>query len=188
MLSHGDELGRTQRGNNNAYCQDNEISWVDWERLGPGDGASLSGFVQRLARLRREHPVFRRRRFFVGRTARRAGAELPDLVWPAPGGAEMTDADWSAGFTKSFAIFLNGDAITEPDPRGRRIEDDSFLLLFNAHDGDLEFTVPPARYGTAWAVTVDTAAPAVTEEDSPRAKPGQAVPVASRSVQVLRRV
>jgi glycogen operon protein len=191
MLSHGDEIGRTQQGNNNAYAQDNEISWVDWDGL--REHASLFALVRRLSRLRREHPVFRRRRFFQGRLggpapARRAAGELPDLVWLAPSGREMTDADWSAGFNKSFAIFLNGDAIAEPGRRGERITDDSFLLLFNAHDGDLEFTPPPSRYGALWARVIDTAESVPAEEEATMVKPGETMLIESRSVQVLRRV
>ncbi|TDD29724.1 glycogen debranching enzyme GlgX [Actinomadura sp. KC06] len=197
MLLHGDEIGRTQRGNNNAYCQDNELSWVDWTLAGHG---TLLDFVRRLSRLRTEHPVFRRRRFFLGdrRTRKtraaarqtRAAArpeELPDLVWFTPGGAEMAGADWSAGFNKSLNVFLNGDAISEPDRRGRRVADDSFLLLINAHDGDLAFTLPPAAYGEMWRKTLDTADPLLAEEESPVVKAREAVQVGARSIQVLRR-
>ncbi|MEU6038693.1 glycogen debranching protein GlgX [Actinomadura sp. NPDC047616] len=198
MLSHGDELGRTQRGNNNAYCQDNELSWVDWEAL--LDQFPLLDFVRRLSALRARHPVFRRRRFFEGRAAEAArrrsargrgtggGEALPDLVWFTPGGREMTDGDWNVGYAKSLQAFLNGEAISEPDRRGRRIADDSFLLLFNAHDGDLGFKVPPVRYGGMWSKVLDTADPMLAEEESPVVKAGESVTVEARSVQVLRRV
>ncbi|MFI6519947.1 glycogen debranching protein GlgX [Spirillospora sp. NPDC050679] len=192
MIGHGDELGRTQRGNNNVYCQDNELSWVDWDRL--LEQFPLLDFVQRLARLRRKHPVFRRRRFFHGgRTpaapgAPGSGSDLADLVWFTPGGAEMTDQDWSAGFSKSLQVFLNGDAIVEPDRRGEPIKDASFLLLFNAHDGDLRYALPPGRYGGMWIKVLDTADPMLAEEESPIVKAGETLMCEARSVQVLRRV
>ncbi|MFC5753314.1 glycogen debranching enzyme, partial [Actinomadura rugatobispora] len=200
MLSHGDEIGRTQRGNNNAYCQDDELSWVDWDGL-LQEHFPLLDFVQRLSRLRREHPVFRRRRFFQGRAGpgrtrrgpARAGrddgpVDLPDLLWFSPDGREMAEADWSAGFNKSFSIFLNGDAISEPGRRGERIRDDSFLLLFNAHDGDLRFVPPPAVYGGLWSKVIDTADPLLAEAESPVVKAGESVLMEARSLQVLRRV
>jgi isoamylase len=185
MLLHGDELGRTQQGNNNAYCQDNELSWVDWSAL--HEHFPLLEFVQRLSRLRREHPVFRRRRFFQPR--REQGASNgPEVVWLTPSGREMSTADWTAGFNKSFSIFMNGEAISEPDPRGRRITDDSFLLMFNAHDGDLEFAPPEARFGRIWAKVIDTADPMLAEEVSPVVKAGETVLMEARSLQVWRRV
>ncbi|MFI0405071.1 glycogen debranching protein GlgX [Actinomadura sp. 3N508] len=198
MLLHGDELGRTQRGNNNAYCQDNELSWVDWTDPALAGGGTLLDFVRRLSRLRTEHPVFRRRRFFSGdqrtqdRPAQTSRAtarseELPDLVWFTPGGEEMAGTDWSAGFNKSLTVFLNGDAISEPDRRGRRVADDSFLLLFNAHDGDLTFMLPPAPYGEPWTKALDTADPLLTEAESPAVKARETVRVGARSIQVLRR-
>jgi glycogen operon protein len=199
MLSHGDEIGRTQRGNNNAYCQDTELSWVDWNGL--QEHFPLFEFVQKLAALRKRHPVFRRRRFFQGRTSRskqekgarqgkgtRQSKELPDLLWFTPDGREMNDADWQAGYNKSFYIFMNGDAIGEPGRRGERITDASFLLLFNAHHGDLNFGLPPGRYGGMWSKVLDTADPMLAEEESPVVKAGETVTVEARSVQVLRRV
>ncbi|MQY07309.1 glycogen debranching protein GlgX [Actinomadura macrotermitis] len=185
MLSHGDELGRTQGGNNNAYCQDNELAWVNWDGL--RDNFPLLDFVQRLSKLRREHHVFRRRRFFQGRDGNRASA-LPDLVWFTPGGREMGEQDWEAGYNKSMYVFLNGDAISEPDRRGARIQDASFLLLFNAHDGDLRFGLPTARYGGMWTKVLDTADPMLAEAESPVVKSGEQILVEARSVQVLRRV
>jgi isoamylase len=224
MLLAGDEMGRTQRGNNNAYCQDTDISWVHWPPdhrppdhgppdhrppdrgpadHGPPDGdgevpdgyagdQDLLDFVRTLIRLRAEHPVFRRRRFFRGQEAvrgRRGGHDRPaDIAWFTPAGEEMTDDDWAVGFAKSLTVFLNGDAITEPDPRGERIRDDSFLLLFNASELDLEFTVPPERYGQQWAKVLDTALPVSAVPDAAAVKPGDAVPSPSRSMQVLARV
>ncbi len=183
MLSHGDELGRTQGGNNNAYCQDNEISWVDWSDV--RENWLLLSFTKRLARLRREHPVFRRRRFFYGRPVRGSHDDLSDIAWLTPGGVEMTDADWHNGYAKSLAVFLNGDAITEPDRRGRRITDDSFLLFFNAHHEVIRFTIPK-NLGDLWTTEIDTAVPIAVDQRVSRA--GEAVPVAGRSVRVLRRI
>ena len=198
MLLGGDEMGRTQHGNNNAYCQDNEISWVHWppspdEAIPEGyqGDQELLDFVRRLLRLRADHPVFRRRRFFSGQAVRgkSGGPDQPgDIVWFTPAGEEMTDDDWAVGFAKSLTVFLNGDAITEPDPRGERIRDESFLLLFNASELDLEFTIPPQRYGDQWVKVLDTALPLSALADAPAAKPGDAVAIPSRSMQVLGRV
>ncbi|MBB4914471.1 glycogen debranching protein GlgX [Streptosporangium saharense] len=183
MISHGDELGRTQRGNNNVYCQDNELSWVDWSDV--RENWLLLEFTRRLARLRAGHPVFRRRRFFYGRPVRGSGDDLSDIAWFTPKGERMTDADWNVGYAKSLAVFLNGDAITEPDRRGRRIVDDSFLLLFNAHHDVIEFTIPK-DHGDMWVTEIDTAMPIIVDTRLCRA--GEEVPVTGRSVRVLRRV
>jgi glycogen operon protein len=153
MLLAGDELGRTQRGNNNAYCQDNDVSWIDWEAA--GKQAGLLEFTSSLIALRRDHPVFRRRRFFSGELGGRR-----DISWLTPAGNEMTGADWSASATRSLAVLLNGDAITEPGPRGETISDQSFLLLFNAADHPVPFTLPAADAAAGWIVVVDTADPA----------------------------
>ncbi|WP_248964290.1 glycogen debranching protein GlgX [Sphaerisporangium perillae] len=182
MLSHGDELGRTQGGNNNAYCQDNEISWVDWSDI--RENWLLLEFTQRLARLRRDHPVFRRRRFFYGRAVRGSGGELTDIAWLTPSGIEMTDGDWQNGYAKSLCVFLNGEAITEPDRRGRRVVDDSFLLMFNAYHDTISFVIPK-DFGDAWVPEIDTAVPIAI--DTKLYRPGEEVPVAGRSVRVLRR-
>jgi isoamylase len=196
MLLAGDELGRTQQGNNNAYCQDNEVSWVHWPPADqPGadehGDADLLEFVRTLIKLRADHPVLRRRRFFRGQEAvrgrRGAPDQLSDIAWFTLAGEEMTDADWAAGFAKSLTVFLNGDAISEPDPRGERIRDESFLLLFNASELDLELRIPPERYGQQWAKVLDSAAPVSTWADSPAAKPGDCVPVPSRCLQVFSR-
>jgi isoamylase len=195
MLTAGDEMGRGQHGNNNAYCQDNEISWVHWPPatdeishgvLGPGTAEVLLDFTQRLIRLRLDHPVLRRRRYLQGRPARGAGDQLGDVAWFTPGGEEMTEQDWDAGSAQSLTVFLNGGAITEADRRGQPIRDDSFLLLFNASPDELEFAVPPARYGEVWEAVLDTARPAEPSGDA-AAKAGGLVPVCGRSVQVLRR-
>ncbi|HEY4028582.1 MAG TPA: glycogen debranching protein GlgX [Candidatus Dormibacteraeota bacterium] len=177
MILSGDEFGRTQCGNNNAYCQDNEISWLDWEHRDD----ELMGFVTRLIRLRREHPVFRRRRFFQGR--RIQGAELTDIAWFKPDGGPMTADDWSNGYARSLGVFLNGEEISAPDPRGRRPRDDSFFVLFNAYDQSLRFTLPRGPYGRRWMRILDTADPL------PRFyRAGGQVPVAGRSLALLRKV
>ena len=183
MLLHGDELGRTQHGNNNAYCQDNEISWVDWERA--REFEHLTDFVARLSTLRREHAVFRRRRFFHGRQLRGQGVE--DIAWLQPSGEPMSDEDWDNGYAKSLAVFLNGHGIPEVDARGERITDDSFLVLFNAHHEPMTFTVPDTSYGEAWTVLLDTAAPLLDEAaDEPRtAKACATIDAEARSVVVL---
>ena len=152
MISHGDELGRTQRGNNNAYCQDSELSWTDWD-LGP-EQRDLLDFTRRLIALRREHPVFRRRRFFRGGPGSDGGPG--DLTWLRPDGREMAAADWRRADAHALAVHLNGDAISEPDAFGEKITDDSFLLLFNAHWEHVAFRLPPAEYGRGWVVVLDT--------------------------------
>ncbi|MHB1434291.1 MAG: glycogen debranching protein GlgX [Streptosporangiaceae bacterium] len=156
MLLAGDELGQTQRGNNNSYCQDNEISWLDWAAA--AEHADLIDFVATLTALRREHPIFRRRRFFSGRADGSADGER-DIAWLAPSGAEMTAADWNAEYARSLAVCLNGDAITEPGPRGERIQDADFALLINAHSDPVRFTIPAGLVSpapTRWDVIVDT--------------------------------
>jgi len=181
MLLGGDEFGRSQGGNNNAYCQDNEISWYDWDDAREND--VLLEFTRSLAKLRKEHPVFRRRRFFQGRPLR--GSDVVDIGWFRPDGVVMDDDDWESGFAKSMTVFLNGDAIREPDARGERIVDDSFFLLFNAHHEPIDVTLPSGDFGGAFAVVVDTAQPVPVDERT--AKPGDAVRVEARSVVVLQK-
>jgi glycogen operon protein len=151
MLLAGDEFGRTQGGNNNAYCQDNEISWLDWDLL--ERNAILARFVQRAIRLRREHPVFRRRRFFQGRALR---GGLKEILWLNPEGQEMTDQEWAQDFARSVAVYLAGDGMEESDARGRRVRDESFLLLLNAHHEAIEFLLPELHPHASWEVILDT--------------------------------
>ncbi|HMH39412.1 MAG TPA: glycogen debranching protein GlgX, partial [Streptosporangiaceae bacterium] len=186
MLLAGDEMGRTQRGNNNAYCQDNEISWVDWAVRAEDDQA-LYEYVHTLIKLRADHAVFRRRRFFRGLPARGGRNRLGDIAWFTLAGEEMTGDDWDAGFAKSLTVFLNGRAISEPDRRGERVQDDSFLLLFNASEEDLRFVIPPRRYGPRWSKVLDAAVHATDFEDENPVKPGDAINVINHSVQLLRR-
>jgi glycogen operon protein len=171
MLLAGDELGRTQQGNNNAYCQDNEISWVDWD----DQDEAFFEFARKILKLRAEHPAFRRRRFFDGEA----------IAWFTPAGDQMTGEDWDAGFAKSLAVYLNGDAITEQGRHGEPIRDDSFLLLINASEIDLEFTVVPAEYGDRWHKVLDTTDRYFSDRDTPPVKPGEKVTVTSRSLQLL---
>jgi isoamylase len=152
MISAGDELGRTQRGNNNAYCQDSEISWLRWD-LSDSQHDFLT-FCQHMIALRRAHPVFRRRQIFQGRKIR--GAEVKDLTWFGPDGREMTDAAWEAASTRSLMVRVNGDGIEEVDARGERIVDDTFLLLLNASHQPVPFTLPPAPRRGRWERLLDT--------------------------------
>jgi isoamylase len=179
MLLAGDELDRTQRGNNNAYCQDNETSWVDWEAA--GKHADLLDFTCSLIALRRDHPVFRRRRFFSGTAPGSTGPG--DITWLTPAGAEMTVTDWGSD-ERAMAVLLNGDAITEPGPRGEAIVDQSFLLLFNAADQPVTFTLPAADPPAAWDLVVDTATAEPAAGD-PRPAASQ-LTVTGRAVVVLR--
>ena len=151
MLLAGDEFGRTQDGNNNPYCQDNEVSWLDWEHADSG----LLEFVRELSNLRRKHPVFRRRRFFRGQPA--GHPEIPDIVWFTPSGSEMGNQEWSTPRAHAMAVFLNGDALTESGPQGEQVRDDSFLLLFNPSLDRVSFMMPEPSYGRAWEIEVDTA-------------------------------
>jgi isoamylase len=150
MLLGGDEIGRTQQGNNNAYCQDNEISWFDWEHADQG----LLQYTRRLIRLRHRHPVFCRRRWFHGRPIR--GGDVSDIGWFTPGGALMSEDDWRAGFAKSLGVFLNGRAISTPDERGEQIVDDSFYVMLNAHHEALDFHLPARAWGEHWTEVLDT--------------------------------
>ncbi len=188
MILHGDELGRSQGGNNNVYCQDNEISWMDWDLEDWQE--DLLAFTRRVVALRRDHPVFRRRRFFVGETEL-DGQKVADIAWFRPDGTNMRDADWAHEYARSVMVFLNGDAIPEPDQRGERIADDSFLVAFNAYHDTLTFTVPDEVYGDGWLVVLDTAddqAGIVSVfDDATTLVPGVEVQVAGRSVVVLRR-
>jgi len=192
MLLAGDEMGRTQRGSNNGYCQDSPLSWVDWENA--AEYADLVDFTCALSALRRAHPVFRRRRFFSGRPAQ-AGpgglGGLRDIIWLTPSGQEMTDADWQDGYPRSLAVFLNGEAITEPGTRGKPVRDNNFLLLFNAHSDAVQFVLPGADHADGWHVVVDTAAlpnrPGTGTGDRPAMLPSAtALDVTGRSVMVLR--
>ena len=180
MLSHGDELGRTQAGNNNGYAQDNEITWVDWS----APDQPLIEFTAAMARLRREHPTFRRRRFFDGRPVRREeGAPIPDIVWARPDGTQMQPEDWDSGFGRAVGVFLNGDGIRERDRRGNTISDAHFIILFNAGDDVVDFLIPAVEFSPEWDVIIDTAG---QNADSDPVMPGSTLSVPGRSLMVLR--
>ncbi len=185
MLLGGDELGRTQQGNNNAYCQDNDISWYDWDAVDD----DLLAWTGAVVALRRAHPVFRRRRFFQGRPVRGSGGrgQLPDIGWFRPDGGEMTDKDWRVGYAKSLGVFLNGQAIPDPDDLGRPVADDSFYLLFNAWDQPLGFTLPAPRWGRAWTVVLDTAADRPLPGPGPTYRARQVLSLAGHHVVALQR-
>ncbi|WP_225754426.1 glycogen debranching protein GlgX [Actinotalea sp. Marseille-Q4924] len=182
MLAHGDEIGRTQHGNNNGYCQDNEITWMDWD-LSTEEAAHLE-FTRRIVHLRRDHPVLRRRRFFAGNAQHGGESALKDIVWFTTAGTKMSDEDWQAGYAKALMVFLNGEAIDEPDVRGERVTDDSFLMLYNAAPETVRFTIPRRKYGTAWTCVLDTDHNLEVGDD---VKAGDTIDVTGRSVVVLER-
>jgi glycogen operon protein len=182
MLLGGDEMARTQHGNNNAWCQDNELSWYDWS--GNEEAQRLRDFTRRLIRLRREHPVFRRQTFLRGKEVK--GSGLPDVWWFRADGRKMTRRDWQAG-EHLLGMFLNGLEIPTPGPHDENIEDDSFVVLFNAQDADRTFMLPRRRFGAQWALDLSTADP---EAETGSASYGARteVNVISRSIVVLKRV
>ncbi|HXS43364.1 MAG TPA: glycogen debranching protein GlgX [Solirubrobacteraceae bacterium] len=182
MLLGGDEHGRTQRGNNNAWCQDNEISWFDWD-LAEGQREQLD-FVRRLLALRARHQVFRRGRFLAGRE--QEGSGLPDVWWFRPDGRRMTQRDWQTDVNHTLGVFLNGQEIVDVTPEGERIVDDSFLLLFSAHFDDVRFTLPARRFGGVWEHVLCTAEPNLAP-GSRRLASREQVVVRARSLVLLRR-
>jgi glycogen operon protein len=186
MITHGDEVGRTQLGNNNVYCQDSELSWMDWSLV--DKNADLLAFARKVTRLRKKHPVFRRRRFFDGEPIR-SGDEVRDIAWLTPGGREMTHDDWDKSFHhRCVAVFLNGDAITAPDARGERVVGDSFLLCFNAHDQYVEFITPDEDYAQEWTVELDTHDPVGLKEGADQVVAAEAtIEVQARSLLILRK-
>jgi isoamylase len=153
MLTAGDEMGRSQQGNNNAYCQDNELTWIDWSLS--KENKQLLKFVQRLVRLRKKHPAFRRRGFFQGHDI--FGVGVKDITWLSDSGGEMTEKQWQQSFARCLGLFLAGDAIDEHDERGRKISDANFILLFNSHHEDIQFLLPAEPPLARWEVLVDTA-------------------------------
>jgi glycogen operon protein len=179
MLLAGDEMGRTQRGNNNAYCQDNPTSWVSWA-LGEED-RELLDFVAHVAGLRRRHPALRRRSFFPERRRRH---EQRSVVWFGPDGLEMSDAEWQHGFARCLGMYLAGDAIDEQDARGSAVVDDDLLLLLNAHHADVPFILPGFRAHRRWRIAVDTAR-GTRPYDTGRHAPGDIYPLAPRSLVLL---
>jgi isoamylase len=173
MLLGGDEIGRTQGGSNNAWCQDNEISWFDWDSC----DEELLTFVRRLIELRRNHPVFRRTKFFEGK-----GEQLPDVWWMRPDGRRMTRRDWDNTESRAIGVFLNGDELNTQTATGEEVRDDTFLMLFNAHFEDIAFRLPARRFGTRWDLVLSTG-----RCESERFAPGADAEVEARSIAVFRR-
>lgn len=180
MLVAGDELGKTQGGNNNAYCQDNEISWINWQNA---DGELLS-FTQKLMHFQHAHPVFCRRKWFKGRPIQGTGVE--DIAWFLPNGNTMNEENWSHDFAKSLGVFLNGKAIPSDGPKGEKIIDDNFYLIFNAYDGELPYTLPSEEFGSSWTKIIDTHENFFCEESGQNFAAGETVTVPGRSVLVLK--
>jgi glycogen operon protein len=179
MICGGDELAHTRHGNNNAYCQDNDINWLDWSL--PPETRRFLDFVRRLIALRKRHPVLRRRRFFQGRAIR--GAGVKDLAWFDPAGHEMTDEAWHAPQVRCFGVRLAGDAIDERDERGERVVDDTLFVLLNAHDATVPFTLPATPADAWWVTLLDTER---SEDQRRRFLGGDQYPLAERSLAVLR--
>ncbi len=182
MIAHGDEIGRTQDGNNNVYCQDNEIAWIDWDL--DESATDLLEFTRKVLALRQEHPVFRRRRFFAGDASHGGESDLGDIAWFTPSGEHMDEEHWTNGYARSVMVFFNGDAIPEPGPRGQRVVDDSFLVLYNAHHEALDFTLPETAYGASWQVVFDTG---METDEGTKLAPTDSLRAVARSTIVLRR-
>ena len=184
MLGHGDEIGRTQGGNNNAYCQDNEIAWVDWD-LDDRKRAFLA-FTRDLIALRERHPSLGRPRFFQGRRIR--GSHLEDLAWFRPDGEPMTDEEWEEGWARAIAMRLGGKALTELDTEGHRLLDDDLFLLLNGHYEPITFSLPPDAARNAWTVVVDTASGAAHDDGRGQViSAGDAFELPARSLLLLQR-
>jgi glycogen operon protein len=180
LVLGGDEIGRTQGGNNNAYCQDNEISWFDWDARDEG----LLEFTRSLIAFRAAHPTFRRRTFLTGKSPR--GTGLPDVWWFRPDGRKMTQRDWGRGEAKTIGVFLNGDEIPSHSLRGEEVRDDSFMLLFNGHYEPITFHLPTRRFGLRWAVELSTASGRFGNGGE-LVGPREPIEVESRSIVILRR-
>jgi isoamylase len=152
MLLAGDAVGHSQQGNNNAYCQDNEISWINWDEK--ARDTDLLAFVRQIFLLRKNHPVLRRRNFFQGRAIK--GAGVKDILWLKPDGSEMTDEEWGRESARSLGVFLAGEGLEEQDDRGLPIKDQNFLLLMNAHHEQVQFRLPTVASGMVWVALIDT--------------------------------
>jgi glycogen operon protein len=182
MLVAGDEMGRTQHGNNNAYCQDNEISWIDWSL--DEEDRTLLGFTRELIALRTRHPTFRRREFFAGRALHGTGES--DIIWFDPAGTEMTDAQWNESFARSLGVYFSGRAINEHDERGRPVVDDDYLILLNAHHEPMPFRVPSIEGFAAWHLVLDTSLEEGFVRDGRRVRSGDSYPLVARAIAVFR--
>jgi isoamylase len=181
MILGGDEIGRTQRGNNNAYVEDNEISWFDWQRVDD----ELLTFVSELVHFREEHPVFRRRRWFMGRSI--SGADASDIAWFKPDGDPMNEEDWKSAFAKTLGVFLNGSDCLPPDSRGEDVQDDSFYLLFNADHEEMHFKLPSPEWGKRWAKVLNTKETLHERRDPEEHNAGDTLVLQARSLMLLRR-
>ena len=177
MLVAGDEISRTQQGNNNAYCQDNEISWLNWARA----DKELLKFTQELIALRKAHPTFCRRKWFQGQPIRGVGVE--DIAWFLPDGSEMSEEHWNTSFAKSLGVYLHGKGIHTLSAKGEQVVDDSFYIIFNAHHEPLEYVLPPAKYGEHWNQALNTATGEVNGDET--YKPGDQLTVEARSIILL---
>jgi len=180
MLVAGDELGKTQGGNNNAYCQDNEISWINWDKA----DKELLTFVQQLTHFQHRHPVFCRRRWFKGKPIQGSGVE--DIAWFLPNGNTMTQENWSHDFAKSLGVFLNGKAIPTDGPKGERLVDNNFYLVFNAYDGELPYVLPSEQFGSSWVKVIDTGENFFCDDGAESFAPGERITVKGHSVVVLK--
>ncbi|MCE7062156.1 glycogen debranching protein GlgX [Dyadobacter sp. CY343] len=179
MLVAGDEFSRTQGGNNNAYCQDNEISWLDWENV----DTELLEFAKGIIWFCKEHPSFRRRRWFQGLPV--TGSDIEDIRWYLPEGELMPEESWEVDNAKSLGVYLNGKGIRCVNYDGRRLTDDSFYIIFNAHDEALEYVLPPDRCGKPWHKVIDTSDGFIGEDGESFAQ-GSSITVQDRSVLVLK--
>jgi isoamylase len=180
MLVAGDECGRTQHGNNNAYCQDNELSWINWEHA----DTTLLSFTRKLIAFYKKHPAFSRKRWFKGQPIK--GVGLADIAWFLPDGNEMQEENWKNDFAKSLAIFLNGQALRSVGPKGEKIDDDNFYIIFNAHADGVPYKLPLSHIGDKWFKVLDTAADFLCDEEQCENIKSETVEVAGRSVVVLK--
>lgn len=179
MLLSGDEIGRTQKGNNNAYCQDNEISWTNWETA----DHELLEFTQQLIHIRKNHPAFCRRHWFQGQSIKGKGTE--DIAWFLPDGNEMSDEHWDHTYAKSLAVYLNGKGLHWAGPKGEKLVDDSFYVIFNAHSEQMKYTFPAATYGNKWKKVLHTHASEVEEGREEEYEPGQTIDVPAHCIILL---
>jgi glycogen operon protein len=177
MLVAGDEFGRTQKGNNNAYCQDNEISWIDWSSA----DEELLNYTRKLIHFRKRHPAFCRRRWFQGQPIK--GMGLEDIAWFLHDGNEMSEEHWNEDFAKSLGVFLFGRGLHAVGPKGEQIIDDSFYVIFNAHHGSIPFTLPAEKYGKEWTKVLDTSSPHIDSDE--KYKAGETIEAEGRSIILL---
>jgi glycogen operon protein len=180
MLVAGDEISRTQNGNNNPYCQDNEISWINWEKA----DKKLLDFTRKLIHLRKNHPVFCRRRWFKGQPIR--GVGLEDIAWFLPDGKEMGEENWNHDFAKSLGVYLNGYGLRSSGPKGEKIIDDNFYIIFNAHSEPLSYKLPSERYGKEWIKILDTCEDFISEEGDEKYEMDEVIKVEGRSIILLK--